>query len=59
MCTVDRAARDGRSPEKTITDRMRAELGVEIHPTAMRMFIAKNWRLISTAAHMIHEDDGA
>lgn len=34
---------------------MERELGVQIHPTAMKIFVEANWSRLSPLAHKIHD----
>jgi hypothetical protein len=42
-------------PEQRIADAFRRELGVTLHPQALRVFIRKEWSTLSEAAHEIHD----
>jgi transposase len=43
------------SPEKRLTELLKREVGVDIHPTAMRIFLRSNWRSVSAYAHAVHD----
>lgn len=51
MCTPIRAL----NPEERLASEFRTELGVEINPQALRMFIRSRWRIVSGLAHAIHD----
>lgn len=54
MCNADRTM---RSPETRIAEAMKADLGVDVAPEAVRAFILKRWPLLTGAAHRIHDDE--
>ena len=39
-----------QSPEERLADALRRELGIQVNPQALRMFIRMNWALVSKAA---------
>lgn len=41
-------------PEKLLAREFKDELGVDINPQALRMFIRSRWHRISTLSHAIH-----
>lgn len=43
------------SPEITLAREFKDELGVEIDPQSLRMFIKARWDRISFLAHKIHD----
>ncbi len=51
----DSRARPKAAPEKRLADLLRLELGADIHPTAMRIFLRSNWRAVSAYAHAVHD----
>jgi hypothetical protein len=42
-------------PEKTLAEAMKRDLGVDVSPEALRLFILMRWDRISLLAHVIHE----
>jgi len=56
MCLTDIEVIDARSaPEVFLAKLLKDDLGVEINPQALRMFIRAQWGNISACAHKIHE----
>jgi hypothetical protein len=55
MCDP-KSFKPGRPAEDQIADLMRKEMGVQINPQALRMFIRANWRSVSVLAHCIHDE---
>lgn len=57
MCGIEGSAYDYQpaSPEQTLSEALRRELGVHIDPQALRIFIRTHWRTVSVAAHRIHD----
>jgi hypothetical protein len=43
------------SPEERLATMIREDLGVIVHPQALRMFIRTRWARVSKAAHEIHD----
>jgi hypothetical protein len=43
------------TPEETLANLVKADLGVTINPQALRMFIRSRWARVSKAAHEIHD----
>lgn len=54
MCTRGYEA-EVTPPEKTLAEAMKRDLGVDISPEALRLFILMRWDRISLLAHVIHE----
>jgi hypothetical protein len=48
------STRGGPRPETLIAEQLRRDLGVEIEPADLRMFIRDNWKLLDVCAHRIH-----
>lgn len=46
-------------PESTLSRLLLSELGVFIHPQALRIFIRSNWPMVKSTAHAIHGSKGA
>ena len=42
-------------PEDTLSVAIKADLGVEIDPKALRLFILMRWDRVTVLAHAIHE----
>jgi len=55
MCGTIPTNTDTTPPEQTLAKCFREDLGVEINPQALRMFIRMRWDRISTLAHRIHD----
>lgn len=56
MCGPDITPRvQALPPEHELSSIMERELGVTIHPQALRMFIRANWRELVKHAHRIHD----
>lgn len=55
MCSGSQSTIDTTPPEQTLAKCFREDLGVEINPQALRMFIRIRWERISTLAHRIHD----
>lgn len=59
MCTFDgplyASESQITSPEAVIASALRRELGVVVNEQALRIFIRKEWKLLSKAAHDIHD----
>lgn len=51
------AMRDPYVPEETLAKAFKEDLGVDIHPQALRMFIRARWNRISVLAHAIHDGE--
>ena len=43
-----------RNPEVILSEEFKNELGVDINPQALRMFIRHRWHILSPLAHAIH-----
>ena len=43
------------APEQRIADMVREDLGLNVHPQALRMFIRARWARLSKAAHEVHD----
>lgn len=52
MCTDPQPE---RNPEILLAKAFKEDLGVEINPQALRMFIRMRWSRVSALAHLIHE----
>lgn len=52
MCT---APEPEKHPEVLLAKMFKEDLGVEIDPQALRMFIRFRWGRVSALAHIIHE----
>lgn len=46
---------DSTPPEELLSKAFKEDLGVIIHPQALRMFIRSRWDRIQVLAHKIHE----
>jgi hypothetical protein len=46
---------DSRQPEVILAELMRRDLGVDIHPQALRMFLRCRWDRVSPLAHKIND----
>ena len=44
-------------PEQSLAAEFQKELGVEINPQALRMFIRSRWGRVKVLAHAIHGSD--
>lgn len=42
-------------PEQTLAEAMKKDLGVDISPQALRLFILARWDRVTVLAHAIHE----
>ena len=47
---------DRTNPEKLLAECLLRDLGVEINPQSLRVFIRWRWARIQKLAHYIHED---
>lgn len=59
MCdpTFEHHASAEAAPEILLAKAFKDDLGVDINPQAMRMFIRMRWKRVSTLAHKIHGDE--
>jgi len=56
MCKPDDEIIDARSaPEVFLAKMLKDDLGVEVNPQALRMFIRAQWGNVSACAHKIHK----
>lgn len=54
MCNVSREDRTPtEKPEVAIARLIREDLGVDVNPQALRMFVRSRWKEISRNAHLI------
>lgn len=56
MCVVILSLKEGE-PEILLAKAFKDDLGVEINPQALRMFVRQRWARLATLAHMIHTDE--
>lgn len=55
MSTDDKTTFSLLPPEQQLADLMRADLGVNVHPQALRMWLRWRWPRVSPLAHSIHD----
>jgi hypothetical protein len=58
MCPLGHIA-VAEKPEVALAGALRDELGVEVNPQALRIFIRSRWGQVCKLAHAIHEAKGA
>lgn len=49
------AVQDALAPEKSLATMLKSDLGLEVNPQALRMFVRARWSRVSKLAHAIHE----
>lgn len=54
-CAQNQVQGDSRAPEIILSEMLRKDLGVEINPQALRMFLRSRWDRVSKFAHKIHD----
>jgi len=54
MCGPLRAPSKPVAPELTLSEMLNQEIGAQINPQALRVFIRANWPRVARLAHEIH-----
>ena len=55
MCQISQSLAES-SPEELLARLLKKEVGADINPQALRMFIRSKWDRVSTLAHLIHDE---
>lgn len=59
MCGALPSIGNSEKPESALARELRDELGVDINPQALRIFIRSRWPTVSRLAHAIHGGEKA
>ena len=54
MCEVATETKTTIAPELELANLLKADLGIEINPQALRMWVRWRWQDLIVAAHQIH-----